>query len=57
MTLDVPHKTAFRGWVLTPGRHGRNVLMYLLPTRHAERPRVGLFFLRPWRATDTEAGL
>jgi hypothetical protein len=41
---DDPSFRVLGVWPLTKGKQGFTLLLYLPPTRHAERPRVGLFF-------------
>jgi len=41
---DDPSFRFFGVGPLTKGKQGSTLLSYLPPTRHAERPRVGLFF-------------
>jgi len=42
--VDDPSGRVFRVGPLTTGKEGFTLVLHLPPTRHAERPRVGLFF-------------
>jgi hypothetical protein len=44
MLDEEPHDRVFRVGHLTKGERGRTLNSHLPPTRHAERPRVGLSF-------------